>query len=90
MRCPVNRTGKKRRFTVSQSHYEVILKELRDSFAQASENPDALKQEVAEKVRQRFIFFLDADQALSLEEVLSQLERKWLADGLLARPEKLS
>jgi hypothetical protein len=81
---------KKRRVTVSQSHYEVILKELKESFAQVSESPGALKQEVAEQVRQRFIFFLDADQTLSLEEVLSQLEQKWLADGLLVRPEELS
>jgi hypothetical protein len=75
---------------VSQSHYEVILKELKESFAQVSESPGALKQEVAEQVRQRFIFFLDADQTLSLEEILSQLEQKWLADGLLVRPEELS
>jgi hypothetical protein len=81
---------KKRRVTVSQSHYEVILKELKESFAQVSESPGALRQEVAEQVRQRFIFFLDADQTLSLEEVLSQLEQKWLADGLLVRPEELS
>lgn len=73
---------------MSQSHYQVILKELRDSFAKVSEKPDALQQEVAEKVRQRFIFFLDADQTLSLEEILSQLEQRWLADGLLARPEE--
>jgi hypothetical protein len=75
---------------VSQSHFEVILKELKDSFAQVSENPDALQKEVAEQVRQRFIFFLDADQTLSLEEVLGQLEQKWLEDGLLVRPEELS
>ncbi|MGD9190097.1 MAG: hypothetical protein PVI89_17900 [Desulfobacteraceae bacterium] len=75
---------------MSQSHYEVILKELKESFAQVSESPGALRQEVAEQVRQRFIFFLDADQTLSLEEVLSQLEQKWLADGLLVRPEELS
>ena len=72
-----------------KTHYQVILKELRDRFAHVSDSPDALQQEVAEQVRQRFIFFLDVDQTLSLEEVLSQLEQKWLADGLLVRPEEL-
>lgn len=32
---------------------------------------------------------LDADQTPFLEEVLSQLEQQWLADGLLVGPEKL-
>lgn len=72
-----------------RTHYQVILEELRDRFAHVSDGPDALQQELAEQVRQRFIFFLDADQTLSLEEVLGQLEQKWLADGLLTRPENL-
>jgi hypothetical protein len=71
------------------THYQVILKELRDRFAQVPDDPDAQQQEVAEQVRQRFIFFLDADQTLSLEEVIGQLEQKWLADGLLGQAEEL-
>jgi hypothetical protein len=74
---------------MSNAHYQVILKELRDRFAQMPDDPDAQRQEVAEQVRQRFIFFLDADQTLSLEEVLGQLEQKWLADGLLGQEQKL-
>ena len=75
---------------MSKTHYQVILKELRDRFAHVPDGPGALQQDVAEQVRQRLIFFLDADQTLSLEEVLGQLEQKWLADGLLVLPEELS
>jgi hypothetical protein len=73
---------------VISTHYQVILNELRDRFVQASDNPDALQQEVAEQTRQRFISFLEADQTLSLAEVIGQLERKWRADGLLVRPQE--
>lgn len=75
--------------TVPKTHYQVILNELRDRFEQLPDGPDALQQEVAEQVRQRFIFFLDADQTLSLKEILGQLEQKWLADGLLGPVEDL-
>jgi hypothetical protein len=49
--------------------------------------PDDHQQRIAEQTRQRFIFFLDEDHTLSLEEVICQLERKWLADGLLGNAE---
>ncbi len=75
---------------VIRTHYQVILNELRDRFVKASDNPDALQQEVAEQARQRFISFLEADQTLSLEEVIGRLERKWRADGLLVRPQERS
>lgn len=68
---------------MSNTHYQVILKELKDRFTRASDDSDAQQQELAEQVRQRFILFLDADRTLSLDEVLCQLEQKWLADGLL-------
>jgi hypothetical protein len=68
---------------VPPSQYQVIVKELKDRFTQASDAPDTLKREIAEQTRQRFIFFLEEDHTLSLEEVIGQLERKWRADGLL-------
>lgn len=74
--------------TVPKTHYQVLLKELRDRFEQLPDGLDAQQLEVAEQVRQRFIFFLDADQTLSLEEILGQLEQKWLADGLLGQVEE--
>ena len=75
---------------MSRPHYQAILEELKYRIAQVPDGPDALQRDVAEQIRQRFIFFLDADKTLSLEEVLCQLEQKWHSDGLLDQTEENS
>lgn len=68
---------------VHSLNYQIIVNELKGRLARMTDAPDAHRQRIAEQTRQRFIYFLDEDHTLSLEEVISQLERKWRADGLL-------
>jgi hypothetical protein len=73
---------------VRETHYQIMLKELKDRFARTPDHTDPQHQKLAEQVRQRFIFFLDADRTLSLKDVLHKLEQKWLADGLIGQEQK--
>ena len=69
-------------------NYQIIVRELKGRLARMTDAPDDHRQRIAEQTRQRFIFFLDEDHTLSLEEVICQLERKWRADGLLGNAEE--
>ena len=54
-------------------NYQVIVRELRGRLVRMADAPDDHQQRIAEQTRQRFIFFLDEDHTLSLEEVICLL-----------------